>query len=324
MGYDLFFILPFLIPSVHIPVHNQLVLVSSTLIFFICTFRHNGSTYTNNHFIPPQEVRLRCLKNVVAGLATGFVFFDLQNDQTDIRCTASIMFVILIISTFNAFPQISTIMRDRPSFYRERASGTYRAVCYLLGLVLSDIPYVFLTVLLFAIPAYFMAGLDLDGESIVYFIIVGFGLFIMSMILVQSIAIFSPNEPLASLIGGAVITLLNTLTGFLVIKDQIPDYWIWGYYGSVIRYPIEGLSVSQLSDNTYFCENNEGAVAVPMMSNMSQVQYYCPITSGEQLIDIYSMDTDHQYWFLGATYGIYLVLFAMCWWGLGHLSYLNR
>ena len=53
--------------------------------------------------------------------------------------------------------------------FRERQAGTYRAVVYLLGMVLSDLPYVLLTFIVFATPQYFMAGFVVEVSGFYIF-----------------------------------------------------------------------------------------------------------------------------------------------------------
>ena len=218
----------------------------------------------------PQDFRVRFWRNLILGVVSGGVFYDLGNDQASAGARLASFFFLMIISTFNAFTQITMISLDRPAYYRERLAGSYRALAYLVGIVIPDLPFVLMNFLLYAIPQYFMAGLRMSAEAIGYYFLVGFGSSILSFALVQFLAIISFNPGLASLLGGVTITLSNMLAGFFIPKSEIPVWWIWGYYTSFVRYPLEGMAVNELADLPLYCVDNVGAIPV-RVANYSEV-----------------------------------------------------
>ena len=88
----------------------------------------------------PQDFRVRVIRNLLMGLLAGGVFWDAGSGQTGPQTRLSSFFFLLIVATFNSFTQIAMIILDRPSYYRERLAGSYRALVYLLGLILPDLP----------------------------------------------------------------------------------------------------------------------------------------------------------------------------------------
>ena len=202
-----------------------------------------------------------------------------------------------------------------------------------------------------------MAGFLLETEAIFYYFIVGFGASILSFCLVNFFAIVAFNAPVGTLLAGflsslkifllfflfccvstfpssllqlaqlcppgVTITISNVLAGFFIPKDEIPPWWIWGYWTSFVHYPLEGLTVNELSDMEFNCgsDGTEGAIAVPVGTN---VQYYCSTTNGNQLLDALSMDADHKWPYLGVTYGLMLVLVLLCWVALQKVIHISR
>ena len=88
----------------------------------------------------PQDFRVRIARNLILGVLAGGVFYDAGDGQTGPNTRVSSFYFLLIVATFNSFTQIALIILDRPSFYRERLSGSYRAFAYLLALMLPDLP----------------------------------------------------------------------------------------------------------------------------------------------------------------------------------------
>ena len=119
------------------------------------------------------------------------------------------------------------------------------------------------------------------------------------------------------------ISIAEMLAGFFIPRDEIPGWWIWGYYASFVRYPLEGLSINELADHEFNCGPNgtKGAVPVPVGDN---IQYYCPITNGNQFLDALNMDTSHKWPYLGVTYGLLAVFVLLCWMALVKIVHIKR
>ena len=113
------------------------------------------------------------------------------------------------------------------------------------------------------------------------------------------------------------------MAGFFIPFNEIPNYWIWAYYISFVRYPLEGLTVNELTDQAFNCgpDGTDGAVPVPVDGN---VQFYCPITNGNQVIESYSMDSDHQWPWMAVTYGFTFAFVALTLVALVKIIHLNR
>ena len=92
-------------------------------------------------FRRPQDFRVRIFRSIILGLLAGGVFYDAGDGQTGPNTRVSSFYFLLLVATFNSFTQIALIILDRPSFYRERLSGSYRALAYLLALMIPDIPF---------------------------------------------------------------------------------------------------------------------------------------------------------------------------------------
>ena len=113
------------------------------------------------------------------------------------------------------------------------------------------------------------------------------------------------------------------LAGFFIPKDEIPNWWIWGYYMSFVRYPLEGMTVNELGGQSFNCgpDGTEGAIPVPVGDN---TQYYCPITNGDQMIESLSMDADHKWPYLGLTYGLIGAFVVLTWLALVKIVHISR
>lgn len=49
------------------------------------------------------------------------------------------------------------------------------------------------------------------------------------------LAVLAPNPTLAAAYGGLALLILILTSGFAIVKNSIPVYWIWAYYISPVN-----------------------------------------------------------------------------------------
>lgn len=57
-----------------------------------------------------------------------------------------------------------------------------------------------------------------------------------------------------------------------------------------MRFPLFYIAQNEFKGTVYNCPNNEGAIPIPSASG---IQYQCPITSGSDLMDLFSIVPDN-------------------------------
>ena len=79
-------------------------------------------------------------------------------------------------------------------------------------------------------------------------------------------------------------------SGFLIVWDRIPPWWIWVYWTGYQHYGLEGFYLNQLKSQKFYCHGNRDAVSVPVPSETdpNRRQWYCQFRSGGDVLDLYS------------------------------------
>jgi ABC-type multidrug transport system permease subunit len=108
--------------------------------------------------------------------------------------------------------------------------------------------------------------------------------------------------------------MFQLFAGFLIRRTAIPRGWIWMHYLSLFKYPVFFLVSTELSGETFNCDNNAGAVSLPYdatvnvanmiadgankiycsgMNGMNATWpcYACPIINGNDMIQEFDMPT---------------------------------
>jgi hypothetical protein len=138
--------------------------------------------------------------------------------------------------------------------YREATSGLYSRFSYGIGQLLADVLFHILNALLMFVCFYFLVDFKREGAEMGYFILMLFLANWAVMSLGQLFAFASPNEESASGLAGLSVILSVILMGFLIVYEQMPSFWRWGYWVNLFHYIIQGLVTNELSDTVYTLE----------------------------------------------------------------------
>lgn len=138
------------------------------------------------------------------------------------------------------------LITERAVFYRESLSGTYSRYAYGAAVQLAEIPFNLGFALVSFLIFYFMVGLTMDTERIIYFILMSLASYWVLPALGQLLAFVSPNIGAAVGVGSLLMTLFTLTMGFLIIPKDIPPYYIWIYWINPLRYMLQGFVVSEI------------------------------------------------------------------------------
>ncbi|TMW61709.1 hypothetical protein Poli38472_010772 [Pythium oligandrum] len=180
--------------------------------------------------------------------------------------------------------QLPVFMATRETFYRQRGANFYRSSAYAAGRLICQIPVSLLESVLFSVIAYWMCGFVISAPAFFVFVLILFlnSLTYMAMhfLLVAAVPDLHVAEPCSM-----VIILISSLSsGFIMAKDQIPDYLIWLHYINPVAWIIRSLAINQYRNAEFdVCEYD--GIEYCERYNMTMSEYTLSlfsIASGEE------------------------------------------
>jgi len=146
------------------------------------------------------------------------------------------------------------VMSERSVFYRERSSQMYGPTSYSIGMFVSELPYIVAQGVIFTCIAYPMINFPMNSSG---FEIKEFLLFLLIFIMHlqmttyfgQLLACVIPTAAAANILGSLIHTIWTIYCGFIIVYEAIPEYYIFLYWLSPIKYSLEALVVSQ-----FYCD----------------------------------------------------------------------
>ncbi|WFD34805.1 hypothetical protein MCUN1_001649 [Malassezia cuniculi] len=215
----------------------------------------------------PQYLSGKLALNLISGLFIGSSFWDQGRKQSNAALQNKLfsIFMALAVSTPLA-QQLQPVLIQMRTLYevRERPSKMYRWYVFVLGMALVEIPWNIVGGTLLWIPWYFMTHFSYSGKHAGY----SWGMYMLFQFyfasFAQSVAIFSPNAMLASVIYSTLFSFVLIFCGVVQPPANLPYFWRkWMFPLSPFTYIIEGLMGDALHGEPVRCTESEFSRIIP-------------------------------------------------------------
>ncbi|RVW34138.1 Pleiotropic drug resistance protein 2 [Vitis vinifera] len=218
------------------------------------------------------------------------------------------LFYSLINVMFNGMAELALTLFRLPVFFKQRDFLFYPAWAFALPIWVLRIPLSFMESGIWIILTYYTIGFAPSASRFFRQLLAFFGVHQMALSLFRFIAALGRTQIVANTLGTFTLLLVFVLGGFIVAKDDIEPWMIWGYYASPMMYGQNALVINEFLDDRWSAPNIDRRIPEP--------------TVGKALLKARGMFVDgYWYWIcIGALTGFSL-LFNICF--IAALTYLN-
>ncbi|CAO2181116.1 unnamed protein product [Urochloa humidicola] len=233
---------------------------------------------------------------LLVALITMTVFFrsTMHHDSVDdgIIYLGALYFAIVMI-LFNGFTEVSMLVTKLPVLYKHRDLHFYPPWAYTLPSWLLSIPTSLYESGMWVLVTYYVVGYDPQFTRFLGQFLLLFFLHQTSLALFRVMASLGRNMIVANTFGSFALLVVMILGGFIITKESIPVWWIWGYWISPMMYAQNAISVNEFHGHSWskqFANQN--------------------ITMGEAILTGYGLFKE-KYWFwigVGALFGYAIIL----------------
>ncbi|CAA0839123.1 ABC transporter G family member 40 [Striga hermonthica] len=174
-----------------------------------------------------------------------------HHSLSDGRVFAGALFYAATTVLFNGMAEIALTIQKLPVFYKQRNFFFYPGWAYALPLWITKIPASIVEVGAFTILTYYGIGFDPNfGRFIKYFFLLLFEIQAASSVF-RLIGAMGRNIIIANTVGFFVLLLVFALGGFVLSRDSIKKWWIWGYYISPMMYTLNAILVNEFRGHSW-------------------------------------------------------------------------
>nr|GLL38164.1 ABC transporter G family member 32-like [Ipomoea trifida] len=216
----------------------------------------------------------------------------------------ALYFAILMV-LFNGFLEVPMIIAKLPVLYKHRDLRLYPCWAFTIPSWIVSIPTSLAESIIWVAATYYVVGFDPQITRCLKQFLLYLSLHQMSIGLFRVMASLGRNMVVANTFGSFAMLVVMALGGFVLSRDSIPVWWIWGYWISPLMYAQNAASVNEFRGHSWD-KNAEGTT----------------LSLGEMLLKARSLfSEDYWYWIgVGALLG-YTVLFNILF--TLFLTYLN-
>ncbi|OIW01495.1 hypothetical protein TanjilG_19421 [Lupinus angustifolius] len=205
------------------------------------------------------------------------------------------LFFSLINIMFNGTAELALTLISLPVFFKQRDFMFYPAWAFALPIWVLRVPISLLESGLWVILTYHTIGFAPAASRFFGQLLAFFCVNQMALALFRFLAAIGRTKVLATTLASLAILLVFVLSGFIVSRDDIEPWMIWGYYVSPMMYGQNAITINEFLDKRWSAPNTDPRIPEP--------------TVGKALLRARGMYTE-EYWYwisIGALIGFSLL-----------------
>ncbi|XP_062194077.1 ABC transporter G family member 53 isoform X2 [Phragmites australis] len=183
---------------------------------------------------------------------TVFIRTNVHHDSiADGRIYMGALFFGILMVMFNGLAEVGLTIGKLPVFFKQRDLLFYPAWTYSLPSWIIKIPLSLLNVTIWVFITYYVIGFDPNVERL-------FRQFLLLLLMNEAssglfrfIAGLARHQVVASTLGSFGILIFMLLGGFILSRENVKKWWIWGYWISPLMYAQNAISVNEFLGDSW-------------------------------------------------------------------------
>jgi ABC-type multidrug transport system ATPase subunit/ABC-type multidrug transport system permease subunit len=244
----------------------------------------------------------RTMQALVGGFGLGSVYMRVRRDEGGVAERLGLFafsLSFLLSSTVEALP---IYLQERRVLMKESSRGAYRISSYMIANTIVFLPFLFVVAVLFAVPVYFLVGLNPTVAAFAFFTFVVWLIVLMASSLVLFLSAVSPDFISGNSLICTVLGAFFLFSGYFIPKESIPKYWLFMYYVSLYRYPLDSLLTNEYWSGRSECFSWQG----------EEDHSRCLLT-GIDVLKSRGLDKDSRWMNVGIMFGFFVFYRVLCW-----------
>ncbi|KAK4604273.1 hypothetical protein RGQ29_012679 [Quercus rubra] len=146
------------------------------------------------------------------------------------------LYFSMVIILFNGFTEVSMLVAKLPVIYKHRDLHFYPSWAYTLPSWVLSIPTSLIEAGFWVAVTYYVIGYDPAITRFFRQFFLYFFLHQMSIGLFRLMGSLGRNMIVANTFGSFAMLVVMALGGYIISRDDIPSWWIWGFWVSPLMY----------------------------------------------------------------------------------------
>jgi len=169
----------------------------------------------------------------------------------------------LITIMFIGFPELNMIIKKLPVFYKQRDYLFFPAWTFGLATIILKIPFSFLESVAWTTVTYYVIGFAPAPGRFFSQLLAYFLTHQMAVAMFRLLGAILKTMVVANTFGMFSLLLVFLFGGFLIPRQKIKSWWIWGYWTSPMMYSNQAISVNEFLSTRWAGPNTEANIDAP-------------------------------------------------------------
>ncbi|XP_011078340.1 ABC transporter G family member 32 [Sesamum indicum] len=161
------------------------------------------------------------------------------------------LYFSMVIILFNGFTEVSMLVAKLPILYKHRDLHFYPSWAYTIPSWLLSIPTSLIESGFWVAVTYYVVGFDPNITRFLRQFVLFFFLHQMSIGLFRLMGSLGRNMIVANTFGSFAMLIVMALGGYIISRDRIPPWWIWGFWISPLMYAQDAASVNEFLGHSW-------------------------------------------------------------------------
>jgi len=196
----------------------------------------------------------RTLQLMITTIIVMTLFFrtNMHRDSvTDGGIYMGALFFSVLLIMLNGFSELALTIMKIPVFFKQRDLLFFPAWAYTIPTWILKIPISFIEVGGFVFMAYYVIGFDPNVVRFFKQYLLFLAVNQMAAALFRFIGGAARDMTVANVFGSFVLLIFMVLCGFILDREKVKKWWIWGYWISPMMYAQNALSVNEMLGHSW-------------------------------------------------------------------------
>lgn len=263
--------------------------VSSWALFRSC-FSRECLLISRHRFL----YTFRTCQVAFVGFVTCTVFLRTRihpTDENNGNLYLSCLFFALVHMMFNGFSELSLMIFRLPVFFKQRDNHFHPAWAWSFASWILRLPYSIVEAIVWSCVVYYSVGFAPGAGRFFKYMFLLFAMHQMALGLFRMMAALARDMIIANTFGSASLLVLFLLGGFIIPKEMIKKWWVWGFWVSPLTYGQRAISVNEFTAERWMKKSLLGDTMI-----------------GNNILSMHGLSTDKNWYWLGV--GV-LILYSL-------------
>ncbi|KAF3785998.1 ABC transporter G family member 45 [Nymphaea thermarum] len=180
--------------------------------------------------------------------------------EDDLTRLLGAIYAGVVVLMFNGVVELTMMIMRLPVFYKQRDLQSYPGWAFLLPAAFLHVPITLFESTMWVLVTYFFIGFSRSPTRLFQLFLACCCIQESSVALNRFIAAIARTQVVANIIATAILVTVLVLGGFVISKDDIHPWWIWGFWASPATYAQNAIAVNEFLDERWSMSLESGVV----------------------------------------------------------------